>query len=369
MKLKRLFSLLILIPAVLSISFIAPGLPDTLPQHEWGGVLLNGITYTIDEHVQVNESLTIPENTTLRVMNGGSLSFVRGAKISVYGKLAINSGGRIFNSGTVTLMPSSKHERLIASENAFINTRSGELVDNSGTIDRFLFTAAAISREPLVFKRGIDVSRWQGDIDWQLVSETGIDFAMLRIGRGTLIYNDELLFEDGFDSRFHEYIEGAQANGIDVGVYWYSYARTIEEIQREARFLVDILGDFEITYPVVLDMEEIDRAWYIDCPSEMAEAFLEIIIDAGYFPMFYSFMWWLEDRLTPRVRDRFTIWVAHYEVRQTTFSGNYYMWQYTHYGRVSGIQGDADLNIGYRDFASFIRRHGLNNLEPIRPPR
>ncbi|MCL2071654.1 MAG: glycoside hydrolase family 25 protein [Oscillospiraceae bacterium] len=236
----------------------------------------------------------------------------------------------------------------------------------NNTPDRSLMSGGAVLREPTVIKYGIDVSRWQNDIDWEAVAQTRAEFVMLRAAVGSFesIDTDEatpainLIAED---SRFREYIAGAQENGLEVGVYLYSYAKTVREIKREARFFVNLLSDFEITYPVALDMEE-ERGHYTDEPSEMAEAFLEIIMDAGYFPMMYSYKSWLENYLTPELRNDVAVWVAQLDAHSTTYHGDYFMWQYSHKGRVSGIDGDVDLNIAYRDFADYIRRTGLNNL-------
>ena len=227
-----------------------------------------------------------------------------------------------------------------------------------------LMTARALSREPTVLKYGIDVSKNQGEIDWERVAKTRTEFVMMRAAVGAV--NDAPI---SADSRFDEYIEGAQNAGLDVGVYFFSYAETISEIVEEAWFLVDLLKDYRITYTVVLDMEQ-QPSEYKDNPVRMAEAFLEIITDAGYFPMFYSYQWWLEHFITPEFYDKYAIWVAHYDVHATTYSGDYYMWQYTERGKVSGITDNnqydyekfVDLNISYRDFAGYIRKHGLNGL-------
>lgn len=218
--------------------------------------------------------------------------------------------------------------------------------------ERELLTAAAVSREPTVIKYGIDVSRWQGDIDWEAVANTRADFVMMRAAVGGL--DGEPVAED---SRFREYIKGASENSLDVGVYMYSYAKTVREIQNEARYLVALLRncDYDITYPVTLDMEE-EIEHYTDKPVEMAEAFMEIIMDAGYFPMFYSYKSWLENYLTDEFRGKYAVWVAELDSPATTYNGNYYMWQYSHTGKVSGIEGDVDLNISYRDFAEYIKQ-------------
>lgn len=221
---------------------------------------------------------------------------------------------------------------------------------------RALMTSKAISNQPAALKYGIDVSRWQGDIDWEAVSETRADFVILRAAVGAV--DDEPI---SIDSRFREYIKGAQEHQLEVGVYFYSYAKTVTEIRKEARFLVNLLSEFEITYPVALDMEE-EHKHYKDDPGEMAEAFLEIIMDAGYFPMLYSYKSWLEGYLIRETCREVTIWVAQLDSPSTTYGGNYYMWQYSHTGSVSGIEGDVDLNIAFRDFGEYIRRVGLNNL-------
>ena len=237
----------------------------------------------------------------------------------------------------------------LMSSNAFNALRHEKLAE--------LMTADALSREPTVIKYGIDVSFWQGDIDWSLVAQTRTEFVMIRAGFGA--YDDTPM---GVDSRFREYITGALENGLDIGVYFFSYAETINDIKEEARFLVDLIKDYRVTYPVVLDMEE-TREDYIDCPSEMAESFLEIIMASGYFPMMYSYKYWLEGNLTQSVRDKYAVWVAHYDVPATTYrGGNYYMWQYSDKGRVTGINGNVDLNIAYRDFSGYIKRVGLNGL-------
>jgi len=291
------------------------------------------------------------DNSLLRI--AGSLSVATSGNLINHGTVTITDHGRLVNSGRFTIHANAHFYRL----GAFSTTANGQITDHR-TVDRWLMSPQAIEREPATVLYGIDVSRWQGDINWQEVGRTNIEFAMLRIGVGSFMTDGR---PDNMDRRFREYIAGAQANGIEVGVYWYSYAQTVEQIKREAHYLVSILGEFRITYPVVLDMEEA-RDYYIDSPSDMADAFLEIIMAAGYFPMLYSFKSWLENNVNQYIRDKYTIWVAHWYVPETTYKGNYHMWQYTDEGRVSGISGNVDLNIAYRDFAAYITRHGLNRL-------
>ncbi|MCL1832419.1 MAG: glycoside hydrolase family 25 protein [Oscillospiraceae bacterium] len=337
---------------------------------EWDGIvpLDSGRTYVVSQQLKITGAHTVPATTSLEILQGGELLLARSARLNVQGGLHIMNGGRIINSGVVTLEHKSVHERLVPVANAFVNTRNGELNDNSKTHDLFLFTAEAISNQPLVYTRGIDASFHQGDIDWSSVAATGIDFAMLRIGAGAVTQDNGNFLPDRMDERFREYIFGAQNYGIDVGVYWFSYARTVEEIEREARFMVRMLGEFDIPYPVVLDMEmNIMKYpdWYIDDASDMAEAFLQIVADAGYYPMLYSFRSWLTELIETRILDKYAVWVAHWNPNGTDYPRNHYMWQYSSTGRVSGItgnNGEVDLNIGYRDFGAYIRTNGLNGF-------
>jgi GH25 family lysozyme M1 (1,4-beta-N-acetylmuramidase) len=374
---KRLLSLLTVltvIATVLTSSALAPPSNITLTAlEEWDGdvPLRVGVTYVVSKQIQVGGAHIVPVGTSLLVAEGGELVFDRSARISVLGGLGIARGGRIINSGVVTLEDGAVHERLCSSANVFVNTVNGKLIDESGTVDRYLLTSEAVSRTPLVFKRGIDVSFHQGDIDWESVAAAGVEFAMLRIGAGAVTQVSGNQLHDRLDERFNEYISSARANGIDVGVYWFSYARTVAEIEREARFMLALLEnvEHEISYPVVLDMEMsvVDYPdWYTDCASDMAEAFLEIVAGAGYYPMLYSFRYWLTDLISPHVLDKYAGWVAHWDAAGTDYPHNHYMWQYTDRGRVSGIpgnRGEVDLNVGYRDFAAFIRANGLNGIK------
>jgi GH25 family lysozyme M1 (1,4-beta-N-acetylmuramidase) len=233
---------------------------------------------------------------------------------------------------------------------------------NINNTDMNTMSSYAIFREPAVIKHGIDISRWQEEIDWSSVARTNLEFVMIRAAVGAFKDDDGKRFPISEDSKFREHIAGAQENGFEVGVYMYSYAKTVREIRKEAHFLVDLLENFHITYPVTLDMEE-SRKHYIDDPGVMAEEFLDIIMEAGYFPMLYSYKSWLHDHIDRDVRNKYVAWVAHLDVPATTYHGSYFMWQYSHTGRVSGIDGDVDLNIAYRDFAEYIKKMGLNGID------
>jgi len=212
--------------------------------------------------------------------------------------------------------------------------------------------------EPKVTRKGIDVSYAQGDIDWKKVADSGVEFAIIRAGRGRA-GSANTMKEDDY---FRQNIKGAQENGIDVGVYFYSYAESVSEAKEEARFLLDIIDGYKIEYPVILDMEEEFQGGIgTKKLTKMIEAFFEVLMDAKYFPMFYSYKSWLEENLDMTILDKYAIWLAQVG-DSVTYEGGYYIWQYSFKGKVSGIETDVDLDYSYRDFPTIFKKYGLNNL-------
>lgn len=194
-------------------------------------------------------------------------------------------------------------------------------------------------------QRGIDVSKWNGKIDWNAVAQAGIDFAIIRAGnRGSSKGN---LIED---PRFKENIQGATKAGIKVGVYIYSQAITEAEAIEEASMALTLVQGYKLHLPIYFDTEHIDggRANSLN-PSQrtaIAKAFCETVRNAGYMPGIYSNYYWLRDNLKMSQLDIYSVWVAHYK-ETCGYPGKYDMWQYTSKGRVPGINGDVDLNISY----------------------
>ena len=192
---------------------------------------------------------------------------------------------------------------------------------------------------------GIDVSAYQGDIDWEKVAESGVDFAMVRVGyRG---YESGKLVEDKF-ARAN--LEGAAAAGIRLGVYFFSQALNVEEAQEEAQFVLDILKDYEITMPVVFDWEHVNnetaRTNEMDpyVATDCAKAFLEVIDEAGYWPMMYFNTFQARKLFYLDQLMEYDFWLALYSDRMT-FPYKVDMWQYTCTGTIPGVFGDVDVNV------------------------
>lgn len=205
--------------------------------------------------------------------------------------------------------------------------------------------------------KGIDVSKHNGTIDWQKVKNSGtVDFAVIRAGYGRLISQKDIQFE-------RNYSECKKYN-IPVGAYWYSYAKSVPEIQTEARVFLQAIKGKQFEYPVYLDFEEKSQfnLGKAKC-SEMAEAFLTVLEENGYYAGMYSSKSHLENYFTEDILNHYTIWVAHYGVSKTSYKYSYDIWQYSESGSVSGINHKCDLNYCYKeDFPEVIKKAGLNGF-------
>lgn len=195
-------------------------------------------------------------------------------------------------------------------------------------------------------KLGIDVSKWNGEIDWEIVKAEGVDFAIIRCGyRGS---SSGWLIEDPY---FYQNLTGAKKAGIKVGLYFFTQATNLVEAVEEASMVVSLLGDTEIDYPVFIDTEGAGgngRADNLDPATRTAvvNAFCQTIQNAGLDAGVYSGRNWYYNNLVVDEMDAPNIWLAEY--RQTPlYEGRYDMWQYTSSGSVAGIEGRVDLNISY----------------------
>ncbi len=191
-------------------------------------------------------------------------------------------------------------------------------------------------------KIGIDVSKWQGDIDFDRLKKAGVEFIIIRIG-GTRGTNGEYFL----DSKFKRNIEGAKAYNIPVGLYFYSYANSREHAIRDAEWVLEQIKDYDIELPIAFDWEE----WssfntyslsFFELTS-IGEAFLEKLEEHGYQGMLYSSKSYLEHIWFPT---KYDIWLAHY-TNKTNYQGSYKIWQMCDNGLVDGINGNVDIDIMY----------------------
>lgn len=204
---------------------------------------------------------------------------------------------------------------------------------------------------------GIDVSKYQGTIDWAKVKASGVEFAMIRVGYRAKSTGE--IFEDP-TARYN--MQEAQAAGIKLGAYFFSSAVTQDEARAEAAFTKDIIAKYKITYPVAYNCEDFQSAdsrqygLSIEDRTNLACAFLDEISTGGYTPMFYASRSELEGNAqwnTGTLASKYKIWVAQYpdqpypQTTASSYSGTHAMWQYTSQGKVDGISGKADVNLAY----------------------
>ncbi len=196
--------------------------------------------------------------------------------------------------------------------------------------------------------RGIDVSKWQGNIDWGAVATSGISFAIIRVGyRGA---TTGALIEDPY---FRQNIAGATRAGIKVGVYFFTQAVNEAEAIEEASMAVSLISGYKVTYPVFIDTESATngRANGLDVGTRTAvvQAFCRTVAASGYKAGVYASKSWYNSKLNASGLSNYTIWVAQYNAT-CTYTGKYNMWQYTSKGSVPGINGNVDMNISYTGY-------------------
>ncbi|MBR4606750.1 MAG: glycoside hydrolase family 25 [Lachnospiraceae bacterium] len=216
------------------------------------------------------------------------------------------------------------------------------------------------AEEPIATSIGIDVSKWQGIIDFQKVRESGIDFVMVRVGYRTA--------KDGkieADENAAYNLQKAGEAGLFLGAYFYSSAITVEEAREEADFVADFVAKYSITYPIAYDCEgHLDadsRNFYLLSKerTQIAIAFLDEIRARGYDAMFYASKGEMEGNAAwdvTQLEAHGQIWVAQYpekpypQTEKSSYGGTHVMWQYSDGGHVDGMKTGADVNLAYLKF-------------------
>ena len=196
---------------------------------------------------------------------------------------------------------------------------------------------------------GIDVSKWNKDIDWQKVKAAGVEFAIIRCGyRGS---KTGALVEDPY---FEKNIKGATDAGVRVGIYFFTQAVTPVEAVEEASMVLMLSKQHKISYPLFIDTEGAGgngRADGLDKETRTAvcKAFCETIENAGYTAGVYASKSWLLNNLDTGQLSAYSTWLAQYS-SQPTYEGEYDMWQYTSAGKIDGISTLVDYNVSYMDY-------------------
>lgn len=270
-------------------------------------------------------------------------------------------------NGTDDLTESTAAENLVAAEvgsmedaedpQTSTNTAQGSSAGAAVEVSSVQLPAGETAEATL----GIDVSKYQGTIDWEAVKNAGVDFAMIRVGYRTR--TSGVIYEDP-GARYN--LQEANKNGIKVGAYFFSTAINEQEAKEEAAWVSSFISKYKITYPVAFNCEDFNssdsRQNHLSKEERtaLACAFLDAVAANGYTPMFYASRNEMEGSAQwnmTALESRYKVWVSQYpekpfpETPVSTYSGKHAMWQYTSQGTVAGVKGKVDVNVAYFGYA------------------
>lgn len=247
----------------------------------------------------------------------------------------------------------------------------GDEIHGNGTVTDDFYKYFGIAKTSNSEKNsvifGIDVSEWQGTIDWAKAKAGGVKFAILRAG-----------ISSRADKCFTTNYAACENAGIPVGAYWYCTATTVADAKAQAKLFLQVISGKKFAYPVYMDLEEpaqfaLGKA---KC-SELVDAFLTVLEQAGYFAGLYCSTSYLQQYLTDSIRSRYAIWVAQYYT-SCTYNGDYGIWQYNVAGSeqydiigqksIPGIVGECDMDYCYTDYPTIIKTAGLNGFTKATQP-
>ncbi|MBO5164160.1 MAG: hypothetical protein J6B75_06920 [Ruminococcus sp.] len=226
-------------------------------------------------------------------------------------------------------------------------------------------SSSAVSTAPVTTAtalclNGIDVAKYQLDVDWQTAKASGeVDYAIIQAGFGK--------FSNQVDPYFHKNMQNAQAAGMDVGIYWFSYAKSVEDAKLEAQACLEVIKGYSFTYPIYYDFE---YEWALKNLSvaelsAMVDAFCTIMEENGYYVGVYGSGSYLENSIYKHVLSKYDVWVAEYGSSVSWYKGQYGMWQYTGSGTAPGVPTEVDKDYCYKDYPSIIGVNPKDGRLPV----
>lgn len=201
---------------------------------------------------------------------------------------------------------------------------------------------------------GIDVSKWQGVINWQKVKQNGVDFAIIREGYGKKDPRQ-------IDKQFKTNYENAKSAGINVGCYHYSYADSVSDARYEAEFCLENIKGMQFEYPICFDIEDKEQLKLNNRQrTDIVKAFCEEIEKAGYYAMLYCNLNWLNNYLYKDELTRYDLWLAQWGVSCPSVDCG--IWQKSETGKIDGINGNVDIDVSYNNYPDIMKQCGLNGF-------
>ena len=211
-----------------------------------------------------------------------------------------------------------------------------------------------------LFQNGIDVSRYQGSINWNNVAAAGKQFAIVRLGSS----NNSGLYVDPY---FLQNVNGAHAAGLRVGAYYYTYATSESGVIDELSLFLNVLEGLQLEYPVFVDVEDTKlTALGRSQLTGLVQYAMDILYQRNWYAGWYSYTNFINNYLNPSQLTGYPLWLADYR-SQPGYTGSYAMWQFSSTGSVGGITGACDLNYSYTEFSAHPESWKLQRLWHLRP--
>lgn len=207
--------------------------------------------------------------------------------------------------------------------------------------------------------KGIDVSKWNGEIDFKKVKKAGYDFVMINAGYGRYLSQKDPYFETNYAN--------AKAAGLGVGVYWYSYAATATDARTEAETFAKVIAGKQFDYPIAFDLEDMSQNYLPNnVINAMCDAFIGYLEKQGYYVCLYTFTSFLKNHISDATLSKYDLWLADWATKPS-YEGPIGMHQYSDVGKVTGIKGPVDLNVAYKDYPTLIKSKGFNGFPKETP--
>ena len=210
------------------------------------------------------------------------------------------------------------------------------------------------------YERGMDVSRYQGLVNWPAVAGAGIQFAMVRIGSS----NGGAAYVDPY---FQRNVQGAHDAGLKVGAYYFTYAKTRDQVNTELETFLMALASLRQAYTVFVDVGSNQLTGLGRQPlTELVRYAMDILNQSGWLPGYYTYTAFAQQYLDTQALAAYPVWIADYR-SYVGYSGSYDLWQYSSTGQVAGVEGNVDLDYSYKNFLPLLQETGLNGYGTGRP--
>lgn len=317
------------------------------------GTISPVVPITTDTTETTTTTAEITTTTIETISSAMSSETTAGKTTTTSSKTTGETAASTLTTTTVKTTAASSKTKTDKTTTSTTSTTKTETTTAQTTVSQSNDTTEVVTRTPLYY--GVDVSVYQKEVDWQQVKDSGVDFAIIRAGYGKHVNQEDRYFDIN--------MQNAKEAGIDCGAYWFSYALTPEDAEKEADAFYEVIKDYQFEFPIFFDYETMDQ-YNLDPEENSAiiHAFCDKMESYGYYVSLCSFVGFLNYRVEDEVLETFDTWIAHYDVKVPWYSKSYGIWQYSCTGEVPGIDYDVDLNYAYYDYPAIMTENHLNGF-------